>query len=144
SGGRAARDWRPDHNRRVHHSRVHGGVRGSRRLSRHRARLRLARLGQNASPALVQPDQRFAISGKMKGFSWDKRIRRAEQLAGEYPASEEILRFYAHIARFQENVYERLKLKAAGTLQPACLEPDYRQLVRLIQRISTAPLSQEA
>jgi len=80
----------------------------------------------------------------MKGFSWDKRIRRAEQLAGEYPASEEILRFYAHIARFQENVYERLKLKAAGTLQPACLDPDYRQLLRLIQRISPAPLSEQA
>ena len=31
-------------------------------------------------------------SAKMSAFSWDQRARRAEQLAGEYPASAEILR----------------------------------------------------
>jgi FdhE protein len=77
-------------------------------------------------------------------YSWDKRIRRAEQLADDYPASAEVLRFYAQVARFQQGVYERLKRQPAGATDPAVLEPDFPPLLRLIQRIGPAPLAGRA
>lgn len=80
----------------------------------------------------------------MNLFSWDKRIRRAEQLATEYPASAEILRIYGHVARFQQLVYERLKTKSAGDLQPTCLEADFPRLLSVVQRIGPAALAERA
>jgi FdhE protein len=78
----------------------------------------------------------------MSRISWDKRIRRAEQLAAEYPASAEILRFYAQIARFQEKVYERLKRQPVETQRRECLDADLPELVRLVQRVGPAGLSE--
>jgi FdhE protein len=40
---------------------------------------------------------------------WQRRIRRAEQLAAKHPFAAEILGFYIHTARFQENLYQRLE-----------------------------------
>jgi FdhE protein len=40
---------------------------------------------------------------------WQQRIRRAERLATEYPHAAEILGFYIHLARFQEDLYHRLE-----------------------------------
>jgi FdhE protein len=40
---------------------------------------------------------------------WQQRIRRAEHLAGKHPFAAEILGFYIHIARFQEDLYQRLE-----------------------------------
>lgn len=39
---------------------------------------------------------------------WQKRIDRAEELAGRYPAAAEILEFYVHIARFQGDLHQTL------------------------------------
>jgi len=39
---------------------------------------------------------------------WQRRIARAEELGAHYTFAEEILRFYAAIARFQENFYGHL------------------------------------
>jgi FdhE protein len=39
---------------------------------------------------------------------WQQRIRRADQLAAQYPFAAEILRFYIHVARFQQSLYQRL------------------------------------
>ncbi|MCU1233774.1 MAG: formate dehydrogenase formation-like protein, partial [Candidatus Solibacter sp.] len=80
----------------------------------------------------------------MNGFSWDNRIRRAELLANEYPASAEILRFYGQVARFQQGVYERLKSRIPEALLPSCLERDYLPLLRLVQRIGPARLAEKA
>jgi FdhE protein len=77
----------------------------------------------------------------MSRVSWDKRILRAEQLAAEYPASAEILRFYAQIARFQETIYERLKQQPAHTLRPDHVEADRPQLLRLVERVGPAGLA---
>lgn len=77
-------------------------------------------------------------------WSWETRIRRAEQLAVEYPASGEVLRFYRHVAHFQQGVYERLKLEGTGTPLPHSLEADCPRLFRLIQRIGPAPLAEKA
>src|SRR5208337_881608 len=39
---------------------------------------------------------------------WQRRIARAEELGAQYTFAAEILRFYAAIARFQENFYREL------------------------------------
>src|SRR5689334_17425883 len=79
----------------------------------------------------------------MSWFSWDKRVRRAERLAAEYPSSAEILRFYGQIARFQEKVYERLQREAPNR-PPQCLEADLPQLLHLLERIGRPGLVEKA
>jgi FdhE protein len=39
---------------------------------------------------------------------WQRRIQRAQELADQYRFAAEILRFYIHIARFQEDLHQRL------------------------------------
>jgi len=48
----------------------------------------------------------------MKASPWQRRITRAEHLANEYSFASEILRFYARIARFQEDLYGRLEAES--------------------------------
>jgi FdhE protein len=48
----------------------------------------------------------------MKVSPWRRRIKRAEYLAQQYSSVTEILGFYAHIARFQEDFYRRLEAAA--------------------------------
>ena len=45
----------------------------------------------------------------MSASAWDRRIARAEKLAGAHPAAAELLTFYAQIARFQKGVYEAIE-----------------------------------
>jgi len=77
----------------------------------------------------------------MIAFPWDKRIRRAEELADQQPASAEFLRFYAQVARFQKDVYERLD---PGNLHPALLKPHLRPFLHLIQTIGPPAVAEEA
>ena len=44
----------------------------------------------------------------MKVSPWQRRIHRAQELAGQYPFAAEILGFYVHVARFQEELHHRL------------------------------------
>jgi FdhE protein len=74
-------------------------------------------------------------------FSWERRIRRAEELADQQPASAEMLRFYAQVARFQKGVYERLD---PGNLHPALLEPYLLPFLRLIQKIGPPAAAEQA
>jgi len=39
---------------------------------------------------------------------WQRRIQRAQELADQLPFAGEILGFYVHVARFQEDLYQRL------------------------------------
>lgn len=39
---------------------------------------------------------------------WQQRIQRAEELAAEHQFAAEILRFYMHVARFQQDLHQRL------------------------------------
>jgi FdhE protein len=77
-------------------------------------------------------------------FSWDKRAKRAEELAAEYAACAEVLRFYAQVAHFQEGVYEKLKRNGTGAMQPDCLEAVFPPLLRLIRRIGPGALAAKA
>lgn len=45
---------------------------------------------------------------------WQKRVRRAEDLAVQHPFAAELLGFYARLARFQEKLYPRLLRAPAG------------------------------
>jgi len=79
----------------------------------------------------------------MIAFPWDKRIRRAEELADQQPASAEFLRFYAQVARFQKGVYDRLK-RDSRDLHPTLLAPDLLPFLRLIQNIGPAAVAGES
>ena len=68
---------------------------------------------------------------------WQRRIQRAQQLAGQYPFAAEMLGFYIHVARFQEDLHRQLS--AASPRQPdsqlAGLSPD--QLENLSSRFDS-------
>ncbi|MGO9085802.1 MAG: formate dehydrogenase accessory protein FdhE [Candidatus Sulfotelmatobacter sp.] len=42
--------------------------------------------------------------------SWQRRIERAQELAGQHPFAAEMLGFYIHVARFQEDLHRQLSL----------------------------------
>ncbi len=44
---------------------------------------------------------------------WQQRIRRAERLATEHPFASQILAFYIHVARFQQELYQRIERASA-------------------------------
>lgn len=58
---------------------------------------------------------------------YQRRIRRAEQLAVEHPFSAEMLGFYAHSARFQQTLTDHAKNNLAG--DPTALAPRFENLV---------------
>ncbi len=78
----------------------------------------------------------------MTASPWDKRIRRAEQLAGEYPASAEALRFYARIAAFQKSVYESLRPDETCSLHSESAARHFTELLNLVVSIGPQTLVQ--
>jgi len=46
---------------------------------------------------------------------WDRRIRRANELASSYPFSAEGLRYYARVATFQKGLYREIQKALAGS-----------------------------
>jgi FdhE protein len=60
----------------------------------------------------------------MKASPWQRRIQRAQELAGQFPFAAEILGFYIHIARFQEDLYDRLKAAFPKETAPAALSAE--------------------
>jgi len=58
----------------------------------------------------------------MNPSKWDQRIRRADKLAAEHAFAAEVLGFYAHVARFQKDLYTLLAArKPSGSI---CDVPD--------------------
>jgi FdhE protein len=45
---------------------------------------------------------------------WQKRVRRAEELAAQHPFAAEILGFYIDVARFQQDLYQRIEREAGN------------------------------
>jgi formate dehydrogenase accessory protein FdhE len=61
----------------------------------------------------------------VKVSPWQQRIARAQDLAAQHPFAAEVLGFYVHLARFQEDMYQQL----ASTLPPeSALAPINREL----------------
>jgi FdhE protein len=82
---------------------------------------------------------------------WQKRIRRAEQLAGQNPFAAELLRFYMRVATFQEGIYERLdhnKIRAATSPVDPTESPEllasFPNFLTLITEIAPAHLAEIA
>ena len=78
-----------DHDRRLHHPRLHGSFHGPRQCGRDGARVRDEGLGKDASPAMVSRE--------------DRRIR-AKLLARKYPESAHLLEFYIQITLLQDDI----------------------------------------
>jgi len=57
---------------------------------------------------------------------WQRRIHRAQDLAGQHPFAKEVLQFYIHVARFQEDLHQRL----STALPPQQSAPTHAELGR--------------
>jgi FdhE protein len=76
------------------------------------------------------------------GFSWDRRIERAGELAQKHPAVGELLKFYQHLARMQKSVEEKLCL--LGEHQLPVLLPFFPELISLVKREGSPSLVKAA
>jgi formate dehydrogenase maturation protein FdhE len=87
---------------------------------------------------------------------WDRRIRRADELASTYPFAAEGLRFYAQLAKFQKNLYSEIQKGLADSpkisadrplrdeLDLFLLLPHFSPFLSLIQGIAPVPLAEAA
>lgn len=92
----------------------------------------------------------------MNDAKWDRRIRRANELAASYPFSAEGLRYYARVATFQKGVYGEIQKALASSprissdrplrdeLDLFLLLPKFPGFLSVIQQIAPAPLAQSA
>ncbi len=60
---------------------------------------------------------------------WQKRIQRAEFLADQHTFAREILGFYVHLARFQEDLYARLEKASLDGRPSVAGPPDLSELL---------------
>jgi len=87
---------------------------------------------------------------------WDRRIRRADELASTYPFSAEGLRYYSRIATFQKNLYTEIQKALASTpkisadrplrdeLDLFLLLPHFSGVLNVIQQIAPSALAEAA
>jgi formate dehydrogenase accessory protein FdhE len=92
----------------------------------------------------------------MTDAKWDRRIRRANELASTYPFAAEGLRYYARLATFQKSVYGEIQKALANSpristdrplrdeLDFFLLLPKFPGFLSVIQKIAPAPLAQAA
>ena len=97
---------------------------------------------------------RLRENEEMNEAKWDRRIRRASDLAASYPFSAEALRYYTRVATFQKNLYDGLQKALADApkisadrplrdeLDLFLLLPKFPAFLSMIQQIAPAPLSQ--
>jgi formate dehydrogenase maturation protein FdhE len=64
------------------------------------------------------------LSNRPTFSPWQRRIHRAQDLAGQHPFAKEILEFYIHVARFQEDLHQRL----STALPPQRSAPTHAEL----------------
>jgi formate dehydrogenase maturation protein FdhE len=88
--------------------------------------------------------------------TWDRRVRRANELASTYPFAAEGLRYYAHVTAFQKSLYAKIHQSLAGSpkisagrplrdeLDLFLLLPNFSGFLSLIQQIAPTPLAQAA
>jgi formate dehydrogenase maturation protein FdhE len=90
----------------------------------------------------------------MSRDQWQRRIERAEELAGKYPFAGEILGFYLGIARFQKDLYNRLEdftrkkngaqAQADGPPELPLLLARFRPFLSVVEKSAPAALAQVA
>ncbi|MFZ0278815.1 MAG: formate dehydrogenase accessory protein FdhE [Candidatus Sulfotelmatobacter sp.] len=96
------------------------------------------------------------MASTMNDAKWDRRIRRANELASSYPFSAEGLHYYARVATFQKGVYSEIEKALADSPKISCdrplrdeldfflLLPKFPGFLSVIQKIAPAPLAQAA
>jgi formate dehydrogenase accessory protein FdhE len=92
----------------------------------------------------------------MNEAKWDRRIRRANELASSYPFSAQGLRYYARVATFQKGVYGEIQRALADSprissdrplrdeLDFFLLLPKFPGFLSVIRQIAPAPLARAA
>jgi formate dehydrogenase maturation protein FdhE len=92
----------------------------------------------------------------MNDAKWDRRIRRANELASSYPFSAEGLHYYARVATFQKSIYGEIEKALADSpkissnrplreeLDFFLLLPKFPGFLSMIQQIAPAPLVEAA
>jgi formate dehydrogenase accessory protein FdhE len=92
----------------------------------------------------------------MNDAKWDRRIRRANELASSYPFAAEGLCYYARIATFQKELYGEIQKALADSprissdrplrdeLDFFLLLPKFPRFLSVIQKIAPAPLGKAA
>jgi formate dehydrogenase accessory protein FdhE len=87
---------------------------------------------------------------------WDRRIRRANELASTYPFAAEGLRYYAHLVAFQKSLYADIGKALADSpkitdgrplrdeLDLFLLLPRFPGFLSTIQHVAPAPLAEAA
>ena len=92
----------------------------------------------------------------MNDAKWDRRIRRANELASSYPFSAEGLLYYARVATFQKGVYAEIQRALADSprtssdrplrdeLDLFLLLPKFPGFLSVIQQIAPVPLAHAA
>ena len=73
----------------------------------------------------------------MPASPWQRRIRRAEELASQLPYAAEILRFYIHVARFQEDLHRKLSVELRSRVASADRELTTAELAELGSRFES-------
>src|SRR3984885_581550 len=113
-------------------------------------------MGVDVPPHLVLPSHRQTPTPTMNDAKWDRRIRRANELASSYPFSAEGLRYYARIATFQKGVYGEISSALSDSprissdrplrdeLDFYLLLPKFPGFLSLVQQIAPAPLAPAA
>jgi FdhE protein len=70
---------------------------------------------------------------------WDQRIRRADELAAEYPFAAEVMRFYSHVTRFQKDLYAGM---AGVGSDLSLLSPRFPDFLSHIAAAAPGPIAQ--
>jgi FdhE protein len=85
---------------------------------------------------------------------WDARIRRANQLAAEFPFAAEALKFYERLTRYQKSLYSEIETACGtakvrrlggslrGEFDAFLLLPRFDAFLALIEKNAPAPLAQ--
>jgi FdhE protein len=74
--------------------------------------------------------------------SWDLRIERAGELSQKHPVMSDLLMFYAHVARFQKSVYEKIGHEQDHSM--TVLLPFCAPLLSLMEQAGSTSLKQAA
>jgi FdhE protein len=76
----------------------------------------------------------------MPGFSWDRRIARANELSKTQSAVSELLGFYQSLARFQKSVYQ--SVASASDHDVAMLGAHFPALIALVKEVGSPSLKE--
>lgn len=74
----------------------------------------MPKTGARSPPVQLLADDAKQHNRGVAEILWQQRIRRAERLATEHPFASQILAFYIQVARFQQELYQRMERASAA------------------------------